>query len=63
MEEETKLKWYEYPLFLPQGSVRAMLALGLVYGVTYMISQGIGFPEYIKDAMFVVIGFYFGTRK
>ena len=42
------------PLFLPAGSIRAILALGIVAAAVADLVQ--------TEALFLVLGFYFGSR-
>ena len=51
------------PLWMPKGSVRSILALGLAFGtLTYgfIFKQ---FPQELIGIVGTIIGFYFGTRS
>ena len=51
------------PLFLPKGSVRAILALGTVGAAAYFMSRGtISFENFMAMTA-VVYAFYFGSKK
>lgn len=51
------------PIFLPKGSVRAILALGTVGAAAYFMSEGvIGFENFMSMTA-VVYAFYFGSKK
>ena len=45
------------PLALPEGSVRAILALMLVAAFIFVDNEN------ISDATLIVLGFYFGSRQ
>ncbi len=47
------------PLFLPAGSVRAILAILIVAGVVIMALKGMEIPNSIGVAFGLVIGLYF----
>lgn len=47
------------PLFLPNGSIRALLALGIVFGTLGMVARGLTVPEFLAVAFGLVIGLYF----
>lgn len=53
------------PLWMPAGSVRALIALTAVASMCYMgISSGdFTMPEFMSTTVAVIIGFYFGTRS
>ena len=50
------------PLGLPTGSVRALLALGLVGALVLLVALGIA-PNGIETAAAGALGFYFGGRN
>lgn len=51
------------PLFLPKGSVRAILALGTVGAAAYFMSRGTLSFENFMTMTAVVYAFYFGSKK
>jgi len=51
------------PLFLPKGSVRAIVALGLTGGAIYGLVTGNAVPEWYIAAVGSVTGYYFATRQ
>ena len=56
--------WSMRALGLPQGSVRAIIALMLLFSLVYTIMTGIeipDLPDWLVGIMGTVIGFYFGT--
>jgi hypothetical protein len=53
----------EEPLWLPKGSVRAIVALGLTGGAIYSLVTDINAPEWYIAAVGSVIGYYFATRR
>jgi hypothetical protein len=53
---------YDQPIWLPKGSVRALLALGTTATTLYMCARGIPVPELLRDLTMTVVGFYFGGR-
>jgi hypothetical protein len=53
----------EEPLWLPKGSVRAIVALGLTGGAIYSLVTGSSVPEWYIAAVGSVIGYYFATRR
>ncbi len=50
------------PLFLPKGSVRAMIALAVVAGTITMCFVRTTVPEGLIGIAGIIIGFYFGSR-
>lgn len=46
------------PLWMPEGSVRAIIAMALVGGMIFLPES-----DAIKSAAMVVLGFYFGSRN
>lgn len=60
--------WYRYPLGLPAGSVRAMIALLFVIAILLLSVKASSDPDYeppswILGIVGTIIGFYFGDRK
>lgn len=51
------------PLFLPVGSVRAILALGLIGISGLLMTQGVEVPEWLYSSVVMILGFYFGARN
>ena len=59
-------KWYQNPLFLPEGSVRALLAIGLVAAVIFTIF--VTLPDGVDTGPLwalagVAVTFYFTKRN
>ncbi len=50
------------PLWLPRGSVRAIVFLGLVGAAAWMAISGRELPPWLEEAVALMIGIYFGTR-
>ena len=52
------------PLFLPKGSVRALIALSVIGTACYMgVSSGeFTMPEWLMTLLATITGFYFGNR-
>lgn len=53
----------EQPLGLPKGSVRAIIALGVVLSAVYMLARGKLDPETFVMITAVITGFYFVSKK
>ena len=53
----------EFPLWLPRGSVRSILALGTIFGAIIMVFAGIDVPEWYALLTGIVIRDYFQSRK
>jgi type IV secretory pathway VirB2 component (pilin) len=51
------------PLGLPRGSVRALIALIFVITACACAILGKETPEWIINALLLIVGFYFGTRR
>jgi uncharacterized membrane protein AbrB (regulator of aidB expression) len=61
--EENKKDWKDKPLGLPSGSVRAIIALGMVLVASYMmLILAIDVPGWFQAIIAVIIGFYFGKK-
>jgi len=55
---------FENPLFLPPGSVRAIIALSLIGGTIYAyLSDPEGVPEGLLTLATAVSTFYFGVKS
>ena len=54
---------WEFPLFLPAGSIRSIIALTIVLTVQILYLRNIPVPEALVNVMMVVIGFYFGSKQ
>jgi hypothetical protein len=52
----------EQPLFLPAGSVRAIIAVGLLVFCGVLVTQGIVIPEWFSSITSMSVAFYFGGR-
>lgn len=50
------------PLWMPVGSVRSILAFGIVGVAAYCEVRGIQ-SEWIRGAAMIVLGIYFGSRE
>ena len=51
------------PLWLPEGSVRAIIALSLVFALIYLMVTKAEVPEWITPVITALIGFYFAGRE
>jgi len=55
---------FENPLFLPPGSIRAIIGLVLVIGTMYMwITKPDSVPQGLAVLTASVVSFYYGTKK
>ncbi len=52
----------DQPLWLPKGSVRAILTLAVILTAMYCFMVGIPIDETFKMLIATVIAFYFGSR-
>ncbi|MEE8598229.1 MAG: hypothetical protein V3S69_01690 [Dehalococcoidales bacterium] len=52
----------DQPLGLPQGSVRAMIAMTVIGGTIALLVIGNPVPQWLQGGFFTLIGFYFGAR-
>lgn len=50
------------PLYLPKGSIRALVTLTLAFSCWILILRGEHVPGYLFSLMLTVIGYYFGFR-
>ena len=50
------------PLWLPKGSIRAMVAMALVVLVLALVVRGGSVPAALTSLLLTVVGFYFGFR-
>lgn len=50
------------PLGLPKGSVRALLAIGVVFGTVFIHLVTGEVPDWLISAFGTAFGFYFGSR-
>lgn len=53
----------EKPLWLPAGSVRAILSLGTIGTMLWLLSKGLADMNIFLAITGVVFGFYFGSKK
>lgn len=60
-EDNPKTIW-DNPLFLPAGSVRSLIALLIVFSTIIIYYKTGIIPDKLADIMFVVVGFYFGSK-
>lgn len=52
------------PLFLPPGSVRAIIGLGLVAGTVYSyLTDPSNVPQGLATLTAAVVSFYYGSKK
>ena len=51
------------PLWLPDGSIRAIIALILTILIAYLAVVGLLESDKILTLLSVVVGFYFGTKR
>lgn len=51
------------PLWMPQGSVRAIITLSLLVMSGVMLTMGTDIPEWLSILVVSCVSFYFGTRK
>jgi amino acid transporter len=61
-----KEKWKDYPLAMPKGSVRALLAFSLIVLITIMLILFAAFNEIISALLAIlalIVGYYFGQRS
>lgn len=59
-DKETKVV---NPLWMPRNSVRAILTLIILATVWYLMFQNRAVHEYLQDAILMVMGYYFATRR
>ena len=50
------------PLWLPKGSVRAIITLTVIFAAVHCFMTGIQIDETFKTLIATVIAFYFGSR-
>ncbi len=50
------------PLWLPRGSVRAVLALSVVFVTCWLTVLGEDVPLAVSEALFIALAYYFATR-
>jgi hypothetical protein len=50
------------PLFLPVGSVRALLAFILIFVSSILMYNKIEVPDWLYSSIIMILGFYFGAR-
>ena len=51
------------PLFLPRGSIRALVTIALSFSCWLIILTGKDVPGYLFSLLLTIIGYYFGFRK
>ena len=51
------------PLYLPSGSVRAVIALAVIIGFLLYLAYNHTMPVELKDITLLVLGYYFGSRQ
>ena len=57
-----RLLRHNQPLWLPKGSVRAIITLSVILTAMYCFVQGVALDETFKTLIATVIAFYFGSR-
>ena len=50
------------PLWLPKGSIRSILALGIVSAAIAAVFKLMEVPQSLWDLALVVVAFYFGSK-
>lgn len=60
--KDNPLQWYKYPLGLPAGSIRAVIALLFVMTILLYGGESTKLPEWLTGIVGTIIGFYFGDR-
>jgi hypothetical protein len=50
------------PLWLPEWSIRSLIALGLTGTSCYMVIENIEVPEWFVTLVVGTVGFYFGKK-
>lgn len=61
-----KEKWKDYPLAMPKGSVRALLAFSLIFLIAIMVILFGTFNEIISALLAIlatIVGYYFGQKS
>jgi hypothetical protein len=61
-KDTTNSCWYKYPLGLPAGSIRAVIALLFVMTILLYAGESAQLPEWLTGIVGTIIGFYFGDR-
>lgn len=59
---QNKSSWYDNPLGLPKGSIRAIIALLFVMTILISARDSASLPEWLAGIVGTIIGFYFGDR-
>lgn len=59
---EEKDLWFKFPLGLPAGSIRALIALIFVFSILLASSKE-NLPGWLMGILGTILGFYFGERK
>ena len=62
-EEPDKPLLKKNPLFLPQGSVRAIITLSMLLITTGLFMYKMEIPEWFSTLVVSGVSFYYGTRK
>ena len=55
-------EFWDEPLGLPRGSVRALIMLLLSISTWFLIIEGRPVPEYLLNLLLIVVGYYFAIR-
>ncbi len=60
---ETTAKEIPEPLYLPKGSIRALVTMAAALSCWMLIIMGREVPGYLLSLLLTIIGYYFGFRK
>ena len=60
---EAAAKEIPEPLFLPRGSIRALVTIAMALSCWILIFTGRDVPGYLLGLLLTIIGYYFGFRK
>lgn len=50
------------PLWMPEGSVRAVIVLGVLGAGIAFVAAGLAVPEWMSSVIGLAVGYYFGAR-
>jgi hypothetical protein len=51
------------PLYLPEGSIRALMTFGALVLAGVLLVEQLPVPEWFRSILDIMIGFYFGSRS
>jgi len=60
--ERESLDRRNQPLGLPKGSVRALIALGVIATACYLTLTTANIPDWLNTVVSAIVGFYFGQK-